>query len=115
MNVSSPPSFDRTLISNADLRADEIEDTAHEVKTISFPKAHSTLRQHLVRIGAKSLDIETPGPNGSSLYWYSVSGHLVILQCFDDGERWEIYTSLSADNKASLADACSGLASLVTT
>jgi hypothetical protein len=115
MNEPLPVLCDRTsYISNADLRANEIEDIAHEVKTVSLPKAHSILRQHLASIGGKSLAIEMPGPNGSSLCWYSMRNHIVILQTFDDGERWEIYTSLSAGNKASLADACSGLASLVT-
>lgn len=48
-----------------------------------------------------------PGPNGSSLYWYSLESHIVILQVFEDSGQWEIYTSLSAGNKASLTDACS--------
>jgi hypothetical protein len=115
MNEFPPVFCDRNLhISNADLRTDEIEDTVQEVKTVSFPRAHSILRQHLASIGGKSLPIEMPGPNGSNLYWYSMRNHVVILQIFDDGERWEIYTSLSTDNKASLADACSGLTSLGT-
>lgn len=110
MNAISPASDDRTpCLSDNGLYTNQAEEMAPEFNCSSVLRAHRGLRKHLVRIGAKSLHIETPGPDGSNLCWYSMRSHIIILQTFDDDEQWEIYTSLSGKNKASLVEACSGL------
>jgi hypothetical protein len=92
--------------------AGDVWDTLHKLNRTGEPNAHLFLQNHLAKIGARSLEIEIPGPNGSSLQWYSMRNHIVIFQVFDEEDRWEIYTSLSAGNKVLLADACSALTSL---
>lgn len=85
---------------------------AQKIESQRGPDTHLIMRR-LAAIGAKSLDISIPGPNKSTLHWYSMKSHVVIFQCFDDAERWEIYTSLDLENKAALkaASVLSSLAS----
>lgn len=92
--------------------AGEIWDEAHRCERSDSMSAQAAIRHQLVKIGAKATSIEVAGPNQSRLTWYSLRGHLVILQDFADGEHWEIYTSLSAENKASLEEACAALSNL---
>jgi hypothetical protein len=90
--------------------AGEVWDASQAAK--AKQNAHILTRQHLVKIGGRSLNIAIPGPNNSSLHWYAMRGHIVIFQAFNDDERWEIFTSLSSGNKVLLADAYSALSSL---
>ena len=84
---------------------------AHEADRSISPKTYPLLLRHLASIGTRSMNIEIQGPNKSVLRWFSIRDHVVIVQTMEEDDQWEIYTSLSSDNKVQLADACSALTS----
>lgn len=93
--------------------AEEVWDEVHNLQKEEDTSPASIILQHLASIGARPIIPAIAGPNGSSLRWFAMENHVVIFQAFKGGERWEIYTSMSAGNKVLLSDACSALTSLV--